>query len=251
MALIQVAYHDNIGVLKLNRRVTNAINLELVTTLTEKLKELNQAPNLHGFVITSANEKFFSIGFDIPELIDLTEDGFREFYHSFNQLCIDLYTFPKPIIAAITGHAVAGGCILALCCDYRFIASGKKLMGLNEIKLGVPIPYPADCILHQLVGYRNARDIVDTGEFFPPERLLTMGMVDEVLPVEEVLPRAIEKMQMLSAMPQGGFKKIKQNRTEKVEALIKRDLAEKENIFAECWYSQDARQRLREATKKF
>lgn len=251
MALIQVAYHENIAVFTLNRKVTNAINLKLVTALAEKLEELNQASNLHGCVITSSNEKFFSIGFDIPELIDLTEDRFREFYHSFNQLCIDLYTFPKPIIAAITGHAVAGGCILALCCDYRFIATGKKLMGLNEIKLGVPIPYPADCILHQLVGYRNARDIVDTGEFYPPENLLAMGMVDEVLPVEKVLPKAIEKMQVLSAMPRGGFKKIKQNRTEKVEARIRHDLAEKENTFIECWYSQDARQRLQEAAQKF
>ncbi len=251
MDLIQAVHHEHVGVLKLNRKVTNAIDLTFVTTLAEKLEELNQASNLHGCVITSSNEKFFSIGFDIPKLVEFTEEEFRKFYHSFNQLCIDLYTFPKPTMAAITGHAVAGGCILALCCDYRFIASGKKLMGLNEIKLGVPIPYPADCILHQLVGYRNARDIVDTGEFYLPEKLLAMGVVDEVLPVEEVLPKAIEKMHSLSTMPLHGFKKIKQNRTEQVEAQIRHDLREKENIFIECWYSQDARQRLREAIKKF
>jgi len=251
MALIKAEYHDNVTVLRLNREITNAINLTLVNALAGKLKETRKNPNVLGCVIASSNEKFFSIGFDIPELIKLSKEDFREFYHSFNQLCIDLYTFPKPMIAAITGHAVAGGCILALCCDYRFIAKGNKLMGLNEIKLGVPIPYPADRILYELVGYRNARDIVDTGEFFPPEKLLDMGVVDKVFPMEKMLPKAIEKMQSLSTMPHHGFRKIKQNRTEKVVTQIRHALGEKENIFIECWYSQETRQLLREAIEKF
>ncbi len=251
MQQIQIEYYDTVGVLKLDRAVTNAINLQLINTLAENLKFMKQKADVHGILITSSNEKFFSIGFDIPELIDLTKDDFKEFYHSFNKLCIDLYTFPKPTIAAITGHAVAGGCILALCCDYRFIAKGKKLMGLNEIKLGVPIPYPADCILHQLVGYRNARDIIDSGEFFPPEKLLEMAVVDDVLPLEQVLPASIEKVKLLGAMPHKGFEMIKRNRTEKVEARIRNNLAEKEKFFIECWYAQDARKRLKEAIKKF
>lgn len=75
-----------------------------------------------------------------------------------------LYTLPKPVVAAITGHAIAGGCILALCCDYRFISEGRKLMGLNEVKLGVPVPYLADRVLHALVGTRYAREIIESGE---------------------------------------------------------------------------------------
>jgi len=251
MEQIQVVYYGTIGVLKLNRKITNAINLTFVNALTGKLKEIRKNSDVDGVVITSSNDKFFSIGFDIPGLIDLSKEDFRNFYHSFNQLCLDMYTFPKPMIAAITGHAVAGGCILALCCDYRFIAEGNKLMGLNEIKLGVPIPYPADCILRELVGYRNARDIVDSGEFFPPEKLMEMGVVDEVLPLEQVLPMSIKKAKLLGTILRQGFEQIKQNRTEKVEAQIRHDLVEKENIFVERWYSQDARQRLKEAIKKF
>lgn len=251
MALVRLEYHERVSVLRLNREVTNAINLTLVNALAEKLREMRKNQNVQGVVITSSNDKFFSIGFDIPELIGLSKDAFREFYHSFNQLCLDLYTFSKPTIAAITGHAVAGGCILTLCCDYRFIAKGKKLMGLNEVKLGVPIPYPADRILHQLVGNRNARDIVDSGEFFPPERLQEMAVVDEVLPLERVLPASIEKVKLLGAMPHRGFEQIKQNRTEKIAEQIKNDLSEKENTFIDCWYSQDTHQRLKDAIKKF
>ena len=74
---------------------------------------------------------------------------------------------------------------MALCCDYRFIAEGRKLMGLNEVKLGVPVPYLGDCILRHLVGARHARDIMDTGDFYHPEVLLQMGMVDQALPLEK------------------------------------------------------------------
>ena len=109
----------------------------------------------------------------------------------FNQVCMELYTMPKPTVAAVTGHAIAGGCILALCCDYRFAAEGRKLMGLNEIRLGVPVPYLADCVLRQIVGARNAREIMETGEFYLPEQSLQIGMIDRVLPLEKVVADSI------------------------------------------------------------
>jgi len=135
------------------------------------IEKIKHDANVKGIVLTSSNEKFFSIGFDIPGLFEFSKEDLSNFYRSFNQLSIALNTLPKPTIAAITGHAIAGGCILALCCDYRFIAEGRKLMGPNEIKLGVPIPYPADCILRSLVGTRNAREITDNGDFYEPEKL--------------------------------------------------------------------------------
>jgi len=152
MKMISVERHDQVSVLKLNRGATNALNLQLVTCLVENLNSVRDDPKVRSLVICSSNDKFFSIEFDIPELIQLKKRDFKVFYQAFNQVCLDLYTFPKPTIAAITGHAVAGGCILALCCDYRLIATGRRLVGLNEIKLGVPVPYLGDCILQQVVG---------------------------------------------------------------------------------------------------
>ncbi|UCG92083.1 MAG: hypothetical protein JSV97_13690, partial [candidate division WOR-3 bacterium] len=128
---------------------------------------------------------------------------------------------------------------------------GKNKMGLNEIKLGVPVPYLADCILRQIVGYRNAREIMDTGEFYEPENLLQLGIVDMVLSVEQVLAQSIEKAKLLGSMPHNAFAMIKCNRVEmvKLEALSK--LQEKEQFFLECWYSEETRKRLREAIAKF
>jgi enoyl-CoA hydratase/carnithine racemase len=251
MAMISLEHHDKVAVIKLDRDVTNALNLQLVSELAETLGRVKGDSGVGGLVLGSANEKFLSIGFDIPQLFELAEEDFRFFYQAFNRLCLDLYTLPKPTVAAITGHAIAGGCILALCCDYRFIAQGRKLMGLNEVKLGVPVPYPADCALRYLVGVRHAREMVDTGEFYRPEALCHMGMVDQVLPLEQVLPASIEKARLLGALPQKAFGLIKRNRVEAVEAQVLAHLEEKEQLFVERWYSAEARGRLKGAMERF
>ena len=184
--MIEVKTQNSVAVIKLNNGVTNALNLELIIELGNTLKRLKSDPDVSGLVLGSTNDKFFSIGFDIPKLIDLSRKDFQTFYRSFNQTCLNLYTIPKPTLASITGHAVAGGCIITLCCDYRFIAEGRKLMGLNEIKLGVPVPYLADCITRTLLGEKTARDVMETGEFYSTEKLMQTGMVDEVIPTEEL-----------------------------------------------------------------
>ena len=188
---------DQIAVLKLNRSVTNPLNLEMVEQLRKKIRELQVDPAINGLVLTSESEKFFSIGFDIPALFPLDKSLFQNFFHQFNQLSIELYSFPKPSVAAILGHAIAGGCILTLCCDYRFIASGKKFMGLNEKNLGIPVPYPIDCILRDLVNSQNAREITYSGDFYLPERLIELNLVDKQFPQADVLNNAIELLQRI------------------------------------------------------
>jgi enoyl-CoA hydratase/carnithine racemase len=251
MKNIEVVSSDGVAVVKLSRNITNAINLELIRDLSGFLKAAWDDTKISGLVLTSANEKFFSIGFDIPGLIDLEEKDFAEFYQAFNRLCMEMYAFRKPIVAAITGHAVAGGCILAICCDYRFISEGKKLMGLNEIKLGVPLPYPADCILRQIVDDRSVRKILDTGDFFPPAETLKMGLVDAVKSLQEVVPAAIEKVKSVASLSLGAFRVIKQNRTERVAAQIRAKLVEKEKIFIDLWYTPETREKLKAALEKF
>ena len=244
-------FEDGIAIIKLNRGTTNAINPDLVASLTSTLRDLKQDGEVHGLVLSSSNEKFFSIGFDIPYLFDLPPESFRNFYQSFGRLCIDLMTIPKPVISAISGHAIAGGCILTLCCDYRFISEGRKLIGVNEIKLGVPVPFAADCILRRLIGYRKARDVMDGGDFYKPDEALRLGLVDKVLPSEEILTKSIEEARVLSSVSSSAFVGVKNNRVEPIEEEVMAKLGEKEDFFVECWYSDIARDRLKEAMAKF
>lgn len=251
MEMIAIEQIDDVAMVKLNRSVTNPINLDLVTELKERISHVRHAPDIRAVVLTSASEKFFSIGFDIPEFFNLGEKDFMVFYSAFNQACLDLFTLPKPTIAAMKGHAIAGGYILALCCDYRIIAEGRKLVGLNEIKLGVPVPYVADSILRNTVGGLNAREIMIGGEFYPSDQAVNLGMVDEIEPLPTMVDKAIEKARALGSLPNRAGSIIKRNRVEPIETEIRRRLEEKEKLFLECWFSKETRRQLKAAIEKF
>jgi len=240
-----------VALLCLARGVTNAFNLELVNALSDGLARVREDAEIRGLVLTSEQDKFFSIGFDIPELFRLPRPQFEEFYSRFNRLCLDLLTLPKPTIASITGHAIAGGCILALCCDHRFIADGRKLIGLNEIKLGVPVPYIADCILRQLVGVVDAQELEEGGDFLPPKRAQDMGLVDQVLALSGVTAMAVERCAALGALPAAAFAMVKRNRVQPVEEQAAANLEERQRYFVDCWYADDTRARLEAAMEKF
>ena len=249
--MIETAIENRVAILRLNRGVSNAINPQLVRSLSQAVAAIETDPGITALVLSSSNSKFLSIGFDIPELLEIPREGFARFLEEFDALCLTLLTFPKPVVASIPGHATAGGCILALCCDYRFISEGRKLMGLNEIKLGVPLPYPADCALRWIVGARTARDVVDSGEFFLPQELIRMGLVDQVLPGGELEGKAVEHARTIAEHAGKAFRKVKKARVEGLEAEIRLRLVEKEREFVECWYSEAARASLKEAAGKF
>lgn len=251
MARVRIEEQDGIASLILDRDIINALDPELVGELTSAIGDVARDRSVHGLVLTSANEKFFCIGFDLPSLLPLAPEEFRAFYRSFNQLCLMLYTLPKPTAVALTGHATGGGCIVALCCDYRFIAKGRCLMGLPEIKLGVPVPYVGDCMLRDLVGSRIAREMMDDGGFYEPDRLLAWGVVDRVLPPDRVREEAAARVTELGRAPAVCFARIKRNRTERVAAEIAARLAEREQWFLDCWFSPEARPKLAEARQRF
>ena len=247
MEIVTIKRRGALAVIKLARDVINALNQQLVDELSGAIRQASDDAQVRGVVLSSASAKFFSIGLDIPYLFPLSRDDFEHFYKSYNRMCLALYTLPKPTIVAIPGHAIAGGCILALCCDYRFIAEGRKLMGLNEIKLGVPVPYVGDCILRDLVGQRTAREMTDSGEFYESEVLLQMSVVDNVVPARQLEQEAGAKALALGEFPPKGLAMIKRNRVESVAAQITSRLAAKEEYFIECWYADETRARLAEA----
>ena len=251
MEVIGLEQQDGIALVRLNRGVINAINQPVLDELGKALQELKDEPGVCGLVLTSSNDKFFSIGFDLPALYPLPQQEFGAFFRAFNLLCLDLYAFPKPTIAAITGHATAGGCIMALCTDYRFIAEGHRLIGVNESKLGVPITYLADCILRHVLGDLQAREVVYTGELYPPEDALGMGMVDQTYPLEEVVSAAIQKARDLGEIPGDAFAANKRLKVHSTEAQVRSHLEEEVKLFLEQWYAPAARQHLKDALGKF
>jgi len=251
MAYLEIENQDGVALVKLNNGVINALNLSLLGELDQGLQHVRDDPERVALVITSSNDKFFCIGFALPELYPLPPAEFATFFRAFNRLCLQLFTFPKPTIAALTGHAAAGGCILALCTDYRLAAIGIGRMGLNEIMLSVPVTRLACCILKDLLGDRRTRDALYSGKLYTFHEAFEMGMVDEILPPDEVVPTAVLKARELGALSQEAFTANKHLRTHAIEAQVLAHVEEEERQFVQQWYSAEARQRLQAALEKF
>jgi enoyl-CoA hydratase/carnithine racemase len=251
MADVFTRMEGPVAVVSLAKSVTNPLGDLLVGQLLGIVQNVRDDPEAKAMVLTSASDRFFSIGLDIPELIEFDKDRFADFAEMFDRLCLELYALPKPTVAAITGHATAGGAILALCADHRVMTSGRAVMGLNEVKLGVTVPWTTVRMLRDLVGGRSAARIMEMGDFYNPEESLAMGMVDEVVPPDEVGRLAIELATSLAASPTEAYAAIKGSRTAPVVAEIEAELEERRVEFVDLWYSPHAQEQLETAMLKF
>lgn len=248
MDSVTVDDRGKLALLRLTSGVTNAIGPAMVTDLSAALTLIRNEYN--GCVLAGGN-KFFSIGLNLPELIGFGRERMSQFWDAFDQAILDLYALPIPTAAAISGHAVAGGTILSLSTDYRLIAPGRNLMGLNEINIGVPVPYLADLILRQIVGDRVATELCYKGEMVPPEEALAFGLVDEISSEEQIEERALEKISHLAEKPRVAFSLIKRNRTEAVRSRFDGNRAKRKEEMLSCWFEPDVQELLQKAAEKF
>ena len=124
-------------------------------------------------------------------------------------------------------------------------------MGLNEIKLGVPVPYLSDLMLRQIVGDRAATQMIYLGEFVEPEKALSIGLADEILAQDKVENRAIEKITEIAALPVQAFAAIKANRIEEIRLAYEKNYKVKNEIFLDCWFSRPVQELLIKAAEKF
>lgn len=240
--------HGPIAVLRLTNGVTNAIGAEVVQDLSIVLSAAGK--RFRGLVL-AGNTKFFSIGLDLPELLTLDRDSMSGFWNRFEDLVVDLYTLPIPTACAIAGHATGGGAVLALACDYRFMASGRKLIALNEVKIGLPVPWLADRMLRQIVSDRVAVEVEFRSAFLGPEEANGAGLGDGVCAETEVEARAVEKISELAAMPSIAFSLTKQHRTRDIPSQFKEIRQALNQAFMDCWFAPSTQSLLKEAASKF
>ena len=140
---------------------------------------------------------------------------------------------------------------MALCADYRYMAEGRALMGVNESTFGVPITSLADGILGQLVGARHARDVISTGRLYGPQEALHMGMVDEVFPLEEVIPAAMKKARSLGEISPPAFAMDKDFRVRDLADRVLSHLEVDDRAFVEHWYTPFVRRQLKQVIEQY
>ena len=248
MSTVSLTMQDEIALLRLNNGTTNAISSTLVADLSSALSQVRC--DAKGMVLLG-NEKFLSIGLNLPEVIHFDRGEMTDFLTRFEQQIYDLYTLPMPTACAMAGHAVAGGCVLALTCDYRYAAEGKKLIGLNEATIGLPVPYLPNLILRQLIGDRFATDMMYEGRFLSSSEATDIGLIDEVLPLAEVEKQAIAKIEAMTSLPSKSFNVQKENRAESVCLCYAQHSHKKMELLLDCWFEESVQNILKDAAQKF
>lgn len=240
--MIETLRHDRVLELRLERPPANALSPALIAALTEAVRN---APTQARGLVLSGRPGMFSAGLDVPLFVALDRSAARAAWRGFLELMRVLVELPIPLACALTGHAPAGGCVLALCCHWRVMARGSAKIGLNEVAVGVRVPEPIWAVARHAVGSRVAERMCTGAELFDAQAAHALGVVDELVPAEEVVARARQWIEGQLALPPATLRATR--------ALVRRELCA---AFAACdarelegfldeWFGDEAQAALR------
>jgi enoyl-CoA hydratase len=234
MTLVRTEERGEVALVTIDRPPANAMDLELLEAGRLVLQELEDLDP--GAVVLTGREGFFSAGVDLKVAPALDAAGQRAMVEGINSLFAGWYSFPRPVVAAVNGHAIAGGLILALCADHR-VGGGDAKLGLTELRAGIGYPLAAIAIVKAELTGPAARELVLRAELVGPDEALALGALDEVVPPDEVLPRALQVAEDLAGLPRSAYGRIKhQLRGETIVALA----GAGEDPLLESWMAPEA-----------
>lgn len=238
MSFVHVSRDKEIAVITLSRGKVNALNEVMVEEISGCFEDLERDKSIKATILTG-HGKFFSFGFDIPEFLSYSRESFIKYLTNFTDLYRHIFLFPKPVIAALNGHTIAGGCMLATACDYRIMVSGKAKISLNEINLGSSVIAGSVEILKYCVGQRNAEKILYSGAMYSAEEASQLGLIDQISSQDALAEDAGKVAEDFAIKSSQAFRSIK--------GLLRRSVAEemvnkeKDSIleFVDIWYSEE------------
>lgn len=194
-----------VAILRMSHGKANALDLELSENLA---RALDHAGDAKAIVLTGSGG-IFCAGVDLVRLTSGGAEYVRQFLPALDGALRALFTFPRPVVAAVNGHAIAGGCILAAACDHRVLARGEGRIGISELLVGVPFPPLALELMRARLPFSAFQEAVLTGRTYPADVALARGFVDELVEAPMLLDRAIEIAAQMGAVPAATFEATK------------------------------------------
>lgn len=240
----RLEWRDGIALIRLACGKANALNPRSLDAIERALAEATDG-GARGLVLTGY-DRFFSAGLDLVVLYNLERDVMDAFMRRFDAVMLRVFAFPRPVVAAIGGHAVAGGAILALACDARVMGASAGRFGLNEVRLGVPFPASALEIARYAIPAASVERALCEGELLDPHDALARGLVTE-LADRDVVEAAHAICVRLADMPAGAFETIKASLKGPAVERARATLAPLRRAFVDAWYAPEARRRIGDA----
>jgi enoyl-CoA hydratase len=204
---VTVETHGEVALVRVDRPPANALDLELLDEGSAVVAELRK--DEPGAVVLTGREGFFSAGVDLKAVPKLDRDGQRGMVHGINRLFLAWYSFPRPVVCAVNGHAIAGGLILALCGDHR-VSSGAGKLGLTELRAGIGYPAAAMAIVRAELPPPTVRALALQAELVEAgPQAVELGLLDELCAPELLLERSLQVAGALAELPREAYARVK------------------------------------------
>ncbi|MDX3105096.1 enoyl-CoA hydratase/isomerase family protein [Nonomuraea angiospora] len=245
---VSVEVADQIATIRLDRPKMNALNMQVQREIVEAAREVDADPQVQA-VIVYGGEKVFAAGVDIKEMADMSYADMAAHSRTLQACFTEVARIGKPVIAAITGYALGGGCELALCADFRVAGESAKL-GQPEILLGLIPGAGGTQRLPRLIGPARAKDLIFTGRHVPAAEALDLGLVDRVVPDEQVYTAALEWAATFVGGPSVALRAAKQAVDRGLEADLDTGLEIERLQFSGLFATDDAKIGMRAFTEK-
>lgn len=236
--MIGLKQHGNIAVLTLAHGKANTMDIEFCRAITGQFEKLRKS-RAEAVVIT-AEGPIFSAGVNLIRASEGGSKYIRAFLPVLNKLFDTVFNFPKPVIAAINGHAIAGGCVLASCADYRIMARSGGRIGVTELLVGLPFPALAFEVMRFVTGPRYFAEVIYTGETYQPDAALERGLIHEIVEPAALQGRALDAALMLAQLAPPAFLQTKAQMRLGVTDRIKRDGKKTDAAVTKIWTSPKA-----------
>lgn len=246
--MLEITDHGRVREIRLDRPPANAMNPELVTLLIDKL---SKAADQADAVVVSGKPGLFSAGLDVPALLREDREGMLHFWNVFVRLLRTIAELPVPIAFALTGHAPAGGIVMALFGDFRVMSSGNFKTGLNEVQVGLVVSPVIKNALVRLVGPHPAERILVPGSLLSPDQALGIGLIDEIeSDPDATVARAIAWCETLLTMPRNAMLLTRQMAREDLVAFFDQPSKVGVETFVDVWFSKSTQDTLHALVEK-
>ena len=242
--MIETSRRGDIAVLTMAHGKANALDIELLEAIIAQFERLRGAPERA--VVLTGQGRMFSAGVDLPRLADGGADYVRRFLPALHRLYETVFFFPKPVVAAVNGHAIAGGCVLECCADKRIASRDNFRIGVTELLVGVPFPAMAFEVMRFATAPQYFPDGILSGATYTPDVALARGLIDELVEPAALMDRAVAVAKTLAALPARTFEATKRQIRQPARDAMERHAPRIDKVAEEIWTSPATIEHIRD-----
>ena len=233
---VTIKPRGEVALVTIDRPPANAMDPQLLSDGRAVLEELRESEP--AAVVLTGRPGFFSAGVDLKLAPTLDRDAQREMVDAINRTFLDWYSFPRPVVSAVNGHAIAGGLILALTGDQR-IGAGDGKLGLTELRAGIPYPAAAIAIVRAELSPPAARTLALRADLVDMRHGLELGLLDELVEPGALIDRSLEVANELAALPRGAYARVKEQLRGTTAAELRERLDRGEDPMLAGWLGEE------------